>query len=268
MATAVCDQGMIRYEEKGIGEPLILIHGVGLDHTMWEKQVEGLAGHFRVIVYDMVGHGGSEHPPAPYTLSQFVEQLAGLMNYLKIEKSHVVGFSMGGMVAQAFAKKYKERLKTLTIMSAVANRTEEQRKAILSRVEEVKKTGPASTIEPAIQRWFNEEFIEKERTIVDQIRKRLETNNPASYLAAYTLFATADEELWPELKQISQPTFILTGEDDIGSNPEMAKQMHKEIAHSEVFIVPGMKHMLPMEGADIVNKAIRFFIEKQAIPAK
>lgn len=74
--------------------------------------------------------------------------------------------------------------------------------------------------------------------------------------------------MWPELKQISQPTFILTGEDDIGSNPEMAKQMHKEIAHSEVFIVPGMKHMLPMEGADIVNKAIRFFIEKQAIPAK
>ncbi|OCA92910.1 alpha/beta fold hydrolase [Pseudobacillus wudalianchiensis] len=268
MPIAVCDQGVIRYEEKGMGEPLILIHGVGLDHTMWEKQVEGLSKHFRVIVYDMVGHGGSEHPPAPYTLSQFVEQLAELMNYLKIGKSHVIGFSMGGMVAQAFALKYQEKMKTLTIMSAVANRTAEQRKAILLRVEEVRKTGAASTIEPAIQRWFNKEFIKKEKAIVDRIRKRLETNDPSSYLAAYTLFATADEALWPSLKQISQPTFILTGEHDIGSNPAMAKQMHHEIAHSEVLIVPGMKHMLPIEGADTVNKAIRFFIEKQAIPAK
>ena len=268
MANAMCDQGIIRYEEKGIGEPLILIHGVGLDHTMWEKQVEGLSEHFRVIVYDMVGHGGSEHSPAPYTLSQFVEQLAGLINYLKIEKSHVVGFSMGGMVAQAFALKHKEKMKTLTIMSAVANRTAEQRKAILSRVEEVKKTGPASTIEQAIQRWFNKGFIEKEKALVDNIRKRLEINDPSSYLAAYTLFATADEDLWSSLKQINQPTLIITGEHDIGSTPEMAKQIHNEIAHSEVIIVPEMKHMLPIEGADTVNKAIRLFIEKQAIPAK
>lgn len=262
MPLAMYDQTTIRYEENGNGEPLIMIHGVGLDHTMWDQQVKNLSKEFRVIVYDMVGHGGSEHPPGPYSLAQFVEQLEALMNHLHIEKSHLIGFSMGGMVAQAFALKHKEKLKTLTIMNAVANRTEEQRKAILLRVAEVKNTGPAVTIEPAIGRWFNQEFLINHEDTVSRIRKRLQTNDPASYLAAYSLFAEADEELWPKLHEINLPTFIMTGENDIGSNPEMAKLMHKKIAHSELLIVPEVKHMLPVEKAEIVNEAIRLFIRK------
>ncbi|MGE8077354.1 alpha/beta fold hydrolase [Peribacillus loiseleuriae] len=263
MPTALHGKDSIHYEEKGIGESLMLIHGVGLDHTMWEKQVEDLSKHFRVIAYDMVGHGGSEHPPGPYSLSQYVEQLAALMNHLQVEKSHIIGFSMGGMVAQAFALKYKEKMKTLTIVSAVANRTTEQRKAILTRVEAVKVQGPIVSIEPAIQRWFNHDFLNTQKETVDRIRTRLQTNEPLSYLAAYTLFATADEELWPKLQQIDLPTLIITGEDDIGSNPEMARQMHEQIAQSEIVIVPNMKHMLPIEGAQFVNDTIRLFIDKQ-----
>ena len=265
MPTAWNGQDSIHFEERGIGEALILIHGVGLDLTMWARQVEDLSKHFRVIVYDMVGHGGSVHPPGPYTLSQFVEQLAELVNYLKIERCHIVGFSMGGMVASAFALKYSDKIKTLTIMNAVAKRTEEQRKAIFKRVEEVKRKGPLATIEPAIQRWFNPDFLNAQKGLVRQIRKRLETNDPASYLASYTLFATVDEELWPQIQQISVPTQIITGELDKGSNPEMAEQMHEKIVNSEMMIVPNMRHMLPIEGFQMVNEAIRSFIDKQTL---
>lgn len=259
------DHGAIRYEEKGTGEPLILIHGVGLDHVMWEQQANSLSEQYRVIVYDMLGHGGSSHPPGPYSLSQFVAQLVALMNELKIQKSHIVGFSMGGMVAQAFALTHKDKMKTLTIMSAVANRTKQQRQAILSRVEEVKEQGPQATIEPAIQRWFNAEYLDTQEEVINQVRTRLHTNNPASYLAAYTLFATADRELWCQLDQIDVPTFIITGELDSGSNPAMSEQMHERINGSELMIVPNMRHMLPVEGANIVNEAIHSFIEKRAV---
>jgi (E)-2-((N-methylformamido)methylene)succinate hydrolase len=265
MPNAVYKQGKIFYEEKGSGEPLIFIHGVGLDHTMWNQQIDSLSDSFRVIVYDMLGHGGSEHPPGPYSLSQYVEQLSGLMEFLKIEKTHLVGFSMGGMVAQAFALDFKDKLKTVTIMNAVANRTDEQRKGILARVEEVRENGPLSTIEPAIKRWFNPTFIQSQQEVVDQVRKRLQTNNPASYLAAYTLFATADAEVWPRLQNIETPAFIITAENDIGSNPEMARKMHEQIKGSDLKIIPDMKHMLPVEGADIINKELRLFIGKQTI---
>jgi (E)-2-((N-methylformamido)methylene)succinate hydrolase len=265
MPNAVYKQGKIFYEEKGSGEPLIFIHGVGLDHTMWNQQIDSLSDSFRVIVYDMLGHGGSEHPPGPYSLSQYVEQLSGLMEFLKIEKTHLVGFSMGGMVAQAFALDFKDKLKTVTIMNAVANRTDEQRKGILARVEEVRENGSLSTIEPAIKRWFNPTFIQSQQEVVDQVRKRLQTNNPASYLAAYTLFATADAEVWPRLQNIETPAFIITAENDIGSNPEMARKMHEQIKGSDLKIIPDMKHMLPVEGADIINKELRLFIGKQTI---
>jgi (E)-2-((N-methylformamido)methylene)succinate hydrolase len=265
MPTAVYKQGKIFYEEKGSGEPLIFIHGVGLDHTMWNQQINSLSDSFRVIVYDMLGHGGSEHPPGPYSITQYVEQLSGLMKFLKIEQTHLVGFSMGGMVAQAFALAYKNKLKTVTIMNAVANRTDEQRKGILARVEEVRENGPLSTIEPAITRWFNPTFIQSKEEVVNQVRKRLQTNNPSSYIAAYTLFATADAEVWPELQNIETPALIITAENDIGSNPEMARMMHEQIKGSDIKIIPDMKHMLPVEGADIVNKELRQFIDKQTI---
>ncbi|MFJ7727829.1 alpha/beta fold hydrolase [Neobacillus sp. NPDC097160] len=267
MSLAQYDQGTIYYEETGNGEPLILIHGVGLDHQMWEKQVKGLSKKYQVICYDMLGHGGSDNPPGPYSLSLYVRQLAGLLQHLQIDTCHVVGFSMGGMVAQAFALEFPEKIKTLTILNAVANRTEEQRKAILLRVEEVKKSGAGSTIEPAIQRWFNPDFLKANESFVNHIRKRLQRNNPHSYLAAYTLFATADQELWPRLSTIKLPTLIITGEHDVGSTPEMSMSMHQQIDHSELLIFPKMKHMLPAEDADSLNQAIDRFIKRNAVPA-
>ncbi|GIN20357.1 alpha/beta fold hydrolase [Siminovitchia fordii] len=254
----------IFYEEKGEGEPIVFIHGVGLDHTMWHGQLDELAKYYRVIVYDMIGHGRSEQLPGPYSLSQFVEQLSILLDYLNIKECHLVGFSMGGMVAQSFAIKNKTKLKTLTIMSAVANRTDEQRSAILKRVNEVKTNGAASTIEPAIQRWFNHGFLGANEEAVNEIRTRLQKNNSASYLAAYTLFATADKELWPQLDQIDVPTLIVTGEYDVGSTPDMSRQMHEKIKGSELRIVPDMRHMLPMEGAEIINEMILSFIKKSS----
>lgn len=262
MPAAVYGQGQIFYEEKGKGEPLVFIHGVGLDHTMWHEQLNELSTHFRVIIYDMIGHGRSEHPPGPYSLSQYVEQLLGLLNYLNIKKCHLVGFSMGGMVAQAFALKNKDRLKTLTIMSAVANRTDEQRNAILQRVNEVRLNGAGRTIEPAIRRWFNQEYIKRDEEAVNRVRTRLQNNNPSSYLAAYTIFATADEELWPQLDQIDVPTLVVTGENDVGSTPDMSSQMHEKIKNSRLQIVPNMRHMLPIEGAETINEMILSFIKK------
>ncbi|TCP24958.1 3-oxoadipate enol-lactonase [Scopulibacillus darangshiensis] len=269
MPAATYGGHLFQYEEKGTGVPLILLHGVGLDHTMWDEQIDGLSQHYRVIAYDMPGHGGSEHPPAPHTLPQYAEHLAALMNYLDIDRAHIVGFSMGGMVAQSFAVSYPAKVDTLTIMSAVADRPEEKREAVLSRVAEVKEIGPAQTIEPAIQRWFNQTFVEKNQEVVGRIRCRLQRNDPESYLAAYTLFATADQELWPMLSGISQSALIMTGEHDMGSTPEMAGAMGRKIRQSTLAIIPGVKHMLPIEAAEVVNERIhRFIMEHECKEAK
>ncbi|GAA3331369.1 hypothetical protein GCM10020331_087710 [Ectobacillus funiculus] len=113
-------------------------------------------------------------PPGPYTLEQFVKQLDELFSNLSLSQAHLVGFSMGGMVAQAYAIRYPEKVSSLTIMSSVAKRSEEQRQGVLARVKEVEKQGHKATITAAIQRWFNKPFMEKHPEVVTQIQQRLE----------------------------------------------------------------------------------------------
>lgn len=255
-------QKTIYYEQRGRGCPVILIHGVGLDHNMWEKQVQVLDNYFKVITYDMLGHGRSEKLSTPCNLSDFVDQINVLINFLALESVHIVGFSMGGMVAQAFAIEHPDKVETLTVMNAVANRTTNQRNAILSRVQEVELKGHTATIEPAIRRWFNKEFIDQHPEEVQQIRKRLQDNDSTSYLQAYRVFATADAELFPKIDQIECQTLILTGEYDVGSTPTMAKEMSNRIPNSRVSVVSGMKHMMPLEDYKTVNKELLSFIRK------
>ncbi|UFJ40896.1 alpha/beta hydrolase [Brevibacillus humidisoli] len=250
------------YTEAGNGAPVIFIHGVGLDGTIWKQQVEALSKAYRVICYDMIGHGQSACPAGPYTLAQFVKQLEDLYEELELDQAHVVGFSMGGLVAQGFAALHPEKVSTLTIVSSVAKRTEEQRRAVLARVREVEQRGHQATIEAAIQRWFSPAYMAKHPQVIESIRHRLRANHPDAYLAAYRVFAAADEELYQQLPLISCPAWIVTGELDRGSTPEMAELMAKRIPKAEVTVLPGIRHMLPIEAAERFNQLLISAFEK------
>lgn len=250
------------YTETGAGYPLVLIHGVGLDHTMWVRQVDELSQYYRVICYDMQGHGRSACPAGPYTLEQFADQLLFLLDSLNIGRAHILGFSMGGLVAEAFALKAPHKLATLIIANSVAKRTNEQRKGVLSRVEEVREKGHTATIDAALERWFTPAFREAEPHVIQAVRRRLEQNDPAAYLAAYTLFATADAELFDQLSGIACPTLCVTGENDVGSTPQMAKMISNQIKGSSVEILLGGKHMMPLERAAEFNRIILSFLKK------
>lgn len=249
------------YKVTGEGTPLIFIHGVGLDHAMWEFQVKPFERHYRVITYDMMGHGESEKPHGPYTLSQFVAQLDELMKGLDIKAAHIVGFSMGGLVAQAFAAQHPDKAASLIVVSSVAKRSEEQRNSVWVRVTEVETMGHTSTIDAAILRWFDDRFISLHPESVQRIRQRLENNDPSSYLAAYKVFASADEEVYELLARIRCPALILTGELDKGSTPQMAKLMAECIPNSQVVVIPHVRHMLPVESADEFNRLALAFLK-------
>lgn len=253
----------INYVSFGEGEPLILIHGVGLDHTMWQYQLDYFSSYYQVYAYDMLGHGASEKPAKEeYTLEDFTNQLHDFMEIQQIESAHVLGFSMGGMVAQSFSIAYPAKVRTLTIANAVANRTEEESTSILKRVQLVEKEGKNATIGAAIERWFNPEYLKTHPHTVERIKQRLETNDEKAYLNAYRVFATADQALWHKLSQIKAPSFIITGEFDKGSNPRMAKQMKEKILDAGLHIVADVRHMLPVEKPVIFNKLVHDFLHQ------
>jgi len=137
---------------------VVLIHGVGLDLDMWDAQAAALAPGHRVIRYDMIGHGGTPARQGDLGLGDFVDQLGELLRDLGLGRVALIGFSMGALVAQAFALAEPDRVRRLAILSGVYDRGPDRRAAILARWRAASAQGPASLIEAALERWFSPGF--------------------------------------------------------------------------------------------------------------
>jgi len=120
-------------------DPLVFIHGVGLDHKMWEPQINSL-NSYSIITYDLLGHGRTPYNKKEVTLNDFSNQLVNLLQFLKIDKINLIGFSLGSLVALDFASKFQDKLKTLTLIGTTYKRTEEQRDLVIERFEQAKLT--------------------------------------------------------------------------------------------------------------------------------
>ena len=260
MRDMVVKENQTHYEVSGSGYPLVLIHGVGLDRTMWEENIAELSKYYRVITYDLFGNGNSEHPDGAYSLSKYANQLNTLLQELNITSAHIVGFSLGGLIAKKFAILFPKKTASLIVVSAVANRNKEEREIIQKRVRKTEIEGHLSVVDDSINRWFNQEFKEQYPETVARFQKRLEQNNQKGYLASYLVYAHGDQELKDQLSAILCPTLIITGGDDPRSNPKMAQFMGEQISNSKVEIIPDIRHMLPIEATTVFNELVKQFL--------
>ena len=202
------------YLSVGQGQPVVLIHGVGLNKEMWGGQIVGLANDYRVIAYDMLGHGQSRVPAADTPLEGYADQLAELLEHLQIQQATVIGFSMGGLVARAFALNYPQRLAALVVLNSVFNRTPEQSAGVIARAAQAAELGPDANVDAALDRWFSREYKAANPAQVAAIRQVLASNDPQGYHTTYSLFATQDMYRAGDLGSIQVPTLIATGELD------------------------------------------------------
>jgi (E)-2-((N-methylformamido)methylene)succinate hydrolase len=219
---------------------LVLLHGVGLDHTMWDPVAALLADDFEVRTPDLPGHG--LRAPAPYcvTLRDLADGVAGGIP----PRSHLVGFSLGALVAQHLARYRPELAATLTSVSSVCRRTPAEREAVLGRLRTAEADFAASAA-GSLQRWYHGTDVD--RALVRRTEATLLANDHDSFLHCYRVFATADAEIGPELERITVPALAVTGEDDPGSTPEMTHRLAAALPHCRAVVVPGARHMLPVE---------------------
>lgn len=241
---------------------IIFLHGVGLDKTCWAAQVPALSPYARVITYDLLGHGECRKPDSDLTLHDYVEQLRELMDGEGLEKAVLVGFSFGGLTLQLFATTYPERVEKLVIMGAVYRRTPEQVAAVAGRLETAEREGPEAIISAAIARWYAPEYQAAHPDVIETTKTRLKSNIPHEFLTAYRIFVTSDHLVTGKLAEISAPALVIAGELDPGSTPAMAETMAAELPDARLCIIPGARHMLPVESADAVNRALIDFLNE------
>ena len=236
---------------------VVLLHGVGLDHTVWEPLTAVAGSGFEVHTPDLPGHGASGPVAEGVTLADLAQHVAAGIP----DGSHLLGFSLGALVAQHLAIHRPELVATLTSVSAVCRRTEAERAAVLGRLELAARDFTASC-NASIDRWFTGADVTE--AWIERTRETLLANHVESFLRCYRVFATADAELGPDLPRITAPALAITGEDDAGSTPEMAHRLADAIPGCRVEVVPHARHMLPLERPDALAVALTALIGDHA----
>ena len=237
--------------------PIIFIHGVGLTHEIWQPQLDFFKDN-TTISYDILGHGKTPLNKSNINFDDFSEQLINLINELKFDKIHLIGFSIGSLIARNFATKYNNRLKSLTLLCSIFKRSEQQQKIVVDRFNLAKKNFKLSR--QALKRWFTDEYLERNPDTYEKISSILERNNMENFLKVYKLFVFHKND--ENFQKINVNTLVMTGENDVGSTVDMSKKLSEVINNSQLKVIKNGKHLCGIECADDVNMTINNFIEQ------
>ena len=253
-----------RFVLEGDGPLVVLIHGVGARLENWDRVAALLANEYRVLRYDLRGHGESTRAPGPYSLPQFADDLKALLGHVGEREVNVAGHSLGAMIAQVFALRHATAVRRLALLSAVAGRTSEERARVAARIDLINTADPGEHFRRSLPRWFSDAFIAANPELIAAYAARNASNDPDCYAAAYRVLALDD--LDRELEQIHVPTLVATGALDVGSNPRMAELIYSRIKGATLRVLPGLKHSILIEAPHVVASMLVAFFKGRTVP--
>ncbi|SFE99438.1 3-oxoadipate enol-lactonase [Sulfitobacter brevis] len=244
------------------GAPVVvLIHGLGLNKECWQWTTPALTDSFRVLSYDLFGHGMSKAPPRMPDLSLFSQQLADLLDHCDIARATIVGFSLGGMIARRFAQDAPQKTRALGILHSPHKRSDAAQAAILKRVDQAREMGPTSTVEAALERWFTDAFRVANPDIMETVRGWVTANEKPIYHTIYRVLAEGIDEIVAPNPPINCPALVITGDEDYGNGPEMAHAIAAEITGAKTLVLSGLRHMALAEAPEALNVPLRKFLD-------
>jgi 3-oxoadipate enol-lactonase len=272
MAFANVNGIKLYYEIHGDGYPLFMLHGYGATCKVWIGQIDALSKHFKVIIYDQRSSGKSDHPSEDYPLDILVEDLKGLMDFLKIEKTHLMGQSMGGWVSQNFALKYPERVNKLVLVGTnhkgaglyilkntlidlyeVAKTNKEEafwKYAKLMHHRSFLKDMKADPSKKFYDLWSAEDLIE-EFTANQMIPEDYERFEKAGSM----------HNVLDRLSELKNPVILIGGSNDKMAPKLVMDEMHAKLPNSTIKVFENSGHHVFIERAPEVNELIINFLE-------
>ena len=248
------------YFEQGEGEPLVLIHGVGMQAEAWYPQIEFFSHNYRVISVDMPGHGQSTALPTNASLQDFVNWTIEFIEALDLGAVNLAGHSMGSLITAGVSVTRPDLIKRMAVLNGVYRRTAQARQAVMQRAEELKHGH--IDVETPLQRWFGASEIEQIASA--KVKSWLESVDLLGYATAYSAFASGDETYADGWSRIACPALVLTGTDDPNSTAEMTQQMASQATNGIAVIIENERHMVNLTAPEKVNQAMQAWLETAA----
>jgi 3-oxoadipate enol-lactonase len=252
-----------RYEvHGGAGSWLVLSHSLACSARMWDPQIAEFSKRFRVLAYDTRGHGGSDAPEGPYSLEQLADDLHALLAHLGIREAHYAGLSMGGMIGQTFALKYPGVFRTLTLADTTSSYPQDAMPVWNDRIRLVRAQGMAPLVEPTLARWFTEAFRNSRPEVIQRIGTLIRNTPVAGYIGCSE--AIPKINLTARLKEIRAPILVIVGDQDPGTPPAMAKEIHANAPGSTYAEIAPAAHLANLEQPEQFNRALDGFLKASA----
>ncbi len=253
----------VHYVDRGVGYPLLFVHGHPFDHTLWEPQVRALAGRgFRVIAPDLRGYGRSSVVPGATTMDDFARDQAALLEYLGLDAVGLVGASLGGQVALELCRLFPDRVDSLILSATDPHAETEQgrasRRAVAARLC---AQGMRSYADEMLVGMMTAANVRALPAVADHVRAMMYAAPPEGAAAALRGRAERLDQL-PLLRRISAPTLLVAGREDVFTPPGLAEAMHVRIPDSTVEIVEGAGHLPNLERPERFNEVLRRFLER------
>jgi len=254
----------LEYDAAGTtaGLPVVFVHGFPFNKAMWGPQVEVLNKEFYVITYDVRGHGASDVGTGQYTVEQFVDDLIGLLDYLKITSAVIAGISMGGYIALRAAERNPDRVRGLILCdtrSESDNNDAKIRRA--AQVRSVRMFGMRTFTEPFLKTVLAPETFRRSPEVVTLVRSMVENTSPTAVIGTLIALA-ARTDTTGFLHKIRVPVLLLVGENDALTPSSTVQEMHVKISHSETHIIAGAGHLSNLENPAEFNQHLLDFLKK------
>ncbi len=258
----------IYYEEHGSGEPLLLIMGWGGNAATWKPQIPDLARQFRVIAFDNRGVGRTSAPEATYSIAQMAEDTRGLLDRLGLERAHVFGISMGGMIAQELALEHPERVDTLTLgcTSPGGKRAAGYRQLYQNIADLNDMLGnewpDLDWFQEFLKRLWTDAAIARSDTHLQDFVLSLIRFPPTKHGLRNQSSAVALHDAFDRLPDILHQTLVITGDKDGLIDYENSLILAGRIPNAQLKIFPGLRHAFHLEQPQLVNNVLIEFIER------
>ncbi len=264
MLRKTSDSVSLAYEIQGSGPLTVFLHGIGGNRTNWYNQLEHFSDHFCAVTWDARGYGASADSPQPLKFSDYADDLRRLLDHLRAERAHIVGLSMGGMIAQDFYSRMPERVATLALVDTSAGfgaASEEERRDFLARrLDPLEKGLTPSDIAPGVVQVLASQYATpaaREQLIASLSALRVEPYKQALHAIVTTDFRTL-------VPTIAVPTLVLVGEDDIVTPPPASEFLARNIPGAVLAKIPQAGHLTNIEKPQEFNAALRQFLTPHA----
>jgi 3-oxoadipate enol-lactonase len=241
----------------GDGPPVLLLHPLGVDRAFWDDVVPALDG-FEVLTYDFPGHGETPTPGQPYGIEDLADQARALLAEAGMDRVDVVGVSLGGLVAQQLAADAPDLVRRLVIVDAVAVYPEPLRQMWRERAARAPEEGMEPFLDPTLGLWFTADLLADGGPVVEAVRERLRTTDPAGYGLACRCLEQAD--VTAALDRITAPTLVVCGEDDAPPFTAAAPQLAARLPGGRVVWLAPARHGAVLEQPEQFRTALLDFL--------